>query len=570
MGAFRDNTGTLQPPQIEEINLNQSISDLAEFDDSAYNDAHFRFIETGVNMFDIDNDTYDSLIAEFDQITSSVTPPNQTLADLELEEGEIEDDVKPEVKNVSGAMIVNKNEKKSGKGSTYQRKDRRTRQQQRAATMAEAATANKDAKLVEKVKCLCDSEQEHSKHEIWEKIITELHSSLNQQQAEEIKCLTTTIAVLKFQVKEQRRQQQGIIREILTSFLGKDTHVHFVILDNTLLAQLAHLETHRSAPLQKEDPEFPHDTIIWIHEQGTHLIINTDSGYFHIIGIGMSKEIREEIKDNLDVLMRWTRVGITITSNAAHKGSKHVPEDAATLKSKQRRGEMEAIGWHTPMGAKGKRLLSYAHCPTKHAKAKYLELIPRMSNVAKMYHDNFLSLFPAQAKKMDDFAKKNKIPSFAAETIDGVDSNHPFANALTITHDNFSNFLHTDKDEIEIAYGMWWAGRKEEKGWTVGDDTAQRHIQGGAFLWGKYGVAVDFEHTKGLVEVFWRGKVDSHATMRSRSKAEYTRFGTSIQLTQKGTSAVANFWAARGNPALVVTPLDHIAAIHSPQHKKRV
>ncbi|KAG5220308.1 Polyketide synthase PksM [Salix suchowensis] len=517
MGAFRDNTGTLRPPQIEEINLNQSIADLAEFDDSAYNDAHFRFIETGVNMFDIDNDTYDSLIAEF------------------ARGGEIEDDVKPEVKNVSGAMIVNKNEKKSGKGSTYQRKDRRTRQQQRAATMAEAATANEDAKLVEKVKRLRDSEQERSKHEIWEKlyqIITELHSSLNQQQAEEIKRLTTTIAVLKFQVKEQRRQQQGIIREILTSFLGKDTHVHFVISDNTLLARLAHLETHRSAPLQKEDPEFPHDTIIWIHEQGTHLIINTDSGHFDIIGIilaGMSKEIREEIKDNLDVLMRWTRVGIAITSNAAHKGSKHVAEDAATLKvhgqamgkdaeakSKQRRGEMEAIGWHTPMGAKGKRLLSYAHRPTKHAKAE------------------------------------NKIPSFAAETIDGVDSNHPFANALTITHDNFSNFLHTDKDEIEIAYGMWWAGRKEEKGGQL--------------------VMIQLKGTfkVGLVEVFWRGKVDSHATMRSRSKAEYTRFGTSIQLTQKGTSAVANFWAARGNPALVVTPLDRIAAIHSPQHKKRV
>ncbi|KAF4596300.1 hypothetical protein EYR38_007677 [Pleurotus pulmonarius] len=547
MGAFRDNTGTLRPPQIEEINLNQPIADFAEFDDSAYNDAHFRFIETGVNMFDIDNDAYDSLIAEFDQETSSVTPPNQALADLELEEGEIEDDVKPEVKD----------------GYTHQRKDRRIRQQQRVAAVAEMA--EEDAKMVEKVKRLRESEEEHSKHEIWERIITELHNSLNQQQTEEIKRLTTTIAVLKFQVKEQRRQQQGIIREILASFLGKDTHVHF------------------------EDPEFPHNRIIWIHEQGTHLIINTDSGGFEIIGIvrirswqGMSKDIREEISDNLDVLMRWTKVGIAITSNAAHKGNKHMAEDVATFKthgqamgkdaeakSKQRRGEMEAIGWHTPMGAKGKRLLSYAHRSTKHAKAEYLELIPRMSSVAKMYHINFLSLFPAQAKKMDDFAKKNKIPSFAADTIDGVDSNHPFANALTITHDNFSNFLHTDKDEIEIAYGMWWAGRKKEKGWTVGDDMAQSHIQGGAFLWGKYGVAVDFEHANGLVEVFWRGKVDSHATMRSRSKAEYTRFGTSIQLTRKGTSAVANFWAARGNPALVITPLDRIAAIHSPQHKKR-
>lgn len=70
MGAFRDNTGTLRPPQIEEINLNQSITDFAEFDDSAYNDAHFRFIETGVNMFDIDNDAYDSLIAEFGESCS--------------------------------------------------------------------------------------------------------------------------------------------------------------------------------------------------------------------------------------------------------------------------------------------------------------------------------------------------------------------------------------------------------------------------------------------------------------------------------------------------------------------
>jgi hypothetical protein len=47
---------------------------------------------------------------------------------------------------------------------------------------------------------------------------------------------------------------------------------------------------------------------------------------------------------------------------------------------------------------------------------------------------------------------------------------------------------------------------------------------------------------EGYVEIYWRGKADHHATLASTSDRGYTRFGTSIQITQKGLTALDNFW----------------------------
>jgi hypothetical protein len=60
------------------------------------------------------------------------------------------------------------------------------------------------------------------------------------------------------------------------------------------------------------------------------------------------------------------------------------------------------------------------------------------------------------------------------------------------------------------------------------------------------------------VEISWRGKLDYHCTMASRSAPGVTRFGTSVQLTGKGTAAVARFWAAGGEVAQATTPADRI------------
>ena len=72
----------------------------------------------------------------------------------------------------------------------------------------------------------------------------------------------------------------------------------------------------------------------------------------------------------------------------------------------------------------------------------------------------------------------------------------PFANSLTITRDDFANFLHIDKDKIPVAYGWWWAAQRDptsHSGFQLSKLCDHDQIKGGAFLWGGYGIGVDFE-----------------------------------------------------------------------------
>lgn len=92
------------------------------------------------------------------------------------------------------------------------------------------------------------------------------------------------------------------------------------------------------------------------------------------------------------------------------------------------------------------------------------------------------------------------IPSFSTLTLDGNSVETPFANSLTITRGDFSNYQHKDKDEIEIAYGLWWPAAFSKVGrhtqYTIDSKVGHDKIKGGAFLWGEYGIAVDFERYK--------------------------------------------------------------------------
>ena len=46
------------------------------------------------------------------------------------------------------------------------------------------------------------------------------------------------------------------------------------------------------------------------------------------------------------------------------------------------------------------------------------------------------------------------------------------------------------------------------------------------------------------MKIFWRGKHDFHVTMSSTSPPNATRWGSSVQLTQRGINAVERFWGA--------------------------
>jgi hypothetical protein len=104
-------------------------------------------------------------------------------------------------------------------------------------------------------------------------------------------------------------------------------------------------------------------------------------------------------------------------------------------------------------------------------------------------------LFYKLSKNFNRIHRKS-VPSFDTLILDGSSSQMPFANSLTLTHDDFSNFLHKDNDEIPIAYGMWWSSTaKSRRGPFSLDDSGLNHkdIHGGSFFWGEYNVGVNFE-----------------------------------------------------------------------------
>jgi hypothetical protein len=92
---------------------------------------------------------------------------------------------------------------------------------------------------------------------------------------------------------------------------------------------------------------------------------------------------------------------------------------------------------------------------------------------------------------------RGNIPSFD-NFLDGDSNARPFTNCLTLTNDDFANFQHRDKDKIPIAFGLWWVSEKGlsstgKPAYSFSKGLDQDQIDGGGFLWGEYGTAVDFQ-----------------------------------------------------------------------------
>jgi hypothetical protein len=81
------------------------------------------------------------------------------------------------------------------------------------------------------------------------------------------------------------------------------------------------------------------------------------------------------------------------------------------------------------------------------------------------------------------------------DILDGDHVERPFANSLTATREGFSNFQHMDNDASLIAYGMWFeAGKREgDQTWSFTEDGDHEKTKGGEFIWGAFGIGVDFE-----------------------------------------------------------------------------
>jgi hypothetical protein len=93
--------------------------------------------------------------------------------------------------------------------------------------------------------------------------------------------------------------------------------------------------------------------------------------------------------------------------------------------------------------------------------------------------------------------------------LDGSSPEFPFANSLTLTNNDFANFQHCDKDFIPIAYGLWWTSKQEvdpdtnSSTYSFHSTTDHERVVGGGFLWGEYGIGIDFARYERETTVFF-------------------------------------------------------------------
>ncbi|KDR65649.1 hypothetical protein GALMADRAFT_81643 [Galerina marginata CBS 339.88] len=223
-------------------------------------------------------------------------------------------------------------------------------------------------------------------------------------------------------------------------------------------------------------------------------------------------------------------------------------------------GRMYAAGWRGSFET-GVKMAAYAPNRSEEAEAEYKKLIDELPAVAEAFKKGLGSLYPRAFDKLKAASKSFGTPSFGYTTFNGSRSADCFANSLTVTCQDFDNFLHEDNDEIGIAYGWWWAARhnKQQNKYVVDEQCKHHSIRSGAFFWGAYKIAVDFSQCDDLVEIFWRGKEDAHCTMYSESEENMTRFGSSTQLTHQGVLAAQNFWKNNGARNVLLTYKDRLA-----------
>ncbi|KAJ7851411.1 hypothetical protein B0H14DRAFT_3661290 [Mycena olivaceomarginata] len=326
---------------------------------------------------------------------------------------------------------------------------------------------------------------------------------------------------------------------IIYSCNPDEIHIHNLRRNQATLKKLQDREQLKKCPLSRADideliPEFK-----WMCEPGIHLgfVFRKDQHPLLVLAVkisawgGFHPAAQTEVQGTLQDIMDWGELLYEIKNNVAAKGPSG-EHDNPPLSPK---GKMVGIGWHLSQEP-GKTLVAYAFKDkTVEGQKKAKELISRLPKLAALFRHRLSCLFPGGVGMLQAFADERGVLSFG-DILDGDHVERPFANSLTATREGFSNFQHMDNDASLIAYGMWFeAGKQEDdQTWSFTEDGDHEKTKGGEFIWGAFGI--------GLVEIFWRGKLDFHGTLESMDDEDYTRFGTSIQITAKGVNAMEKLW----------------------------
>ncbi|KAJ3765998.1 hypothetical protein FB446DRAFT_794519 [Lentinula raphanica] len=398
--------------------------------------------------------------------------------------------------------------------------------------------------------------------------VEELVAKKHQELLQETEKQKAIIQDLRDEILQREDKSDTKIWQTLEQFLHKfiGIPVHVYPMQEGRFAdyvqRLKELEQARKSPVDSSDPDFPRSATTFIHEEGLHMGLDEE-----ILDVlwqvkvtpwgSFSAEEKRRIETAIEIIMDYTKTTPAVTMNSSQKfkakkqhqqlerAQYHEEDDEdRNAQHMKKQGKMYAAGWH---GTRGERNVDIARYTVRRqggastrrrVLGEYTRTNEGFAYVAEQYAARLASMFPKEARMLSDFAIDNHIPSFADLEIwlNGEEAQTPFANSLTITNQDFANYVHRDRDAIDVAYGWWWTGFKEKaRGhWELNEEYDHDAIKGGEFLLAEYAIAVDFSKTKGLVEIFWRGKKDYHVTMKSTSPRKVTRFGTSIQITQSG------------------------------------
>ncbi|KAJ7222269.1 hypothetical protein GGX14DRAFT_428355 [Mycena pura] len=345
---------------------------------------------------------------------------------------------------------------------------------------------------------------------------------------------------------EEVQQQLRLVLAAIYDCNVDEIHIHNVRRDTAALARLQKRET-KSGQLSRSDVDELIPNMVWIHEWGIHLGLLSEKGQnkptlVFAVKISawetMQQATSTEIQKTLQVVMDYGDHMNQITNNAAanyppstadpnQHGVRDRNRKPSTKKDsllKKPLGKMYAVGWHASFET-NKTLVSYApNANTEESLAAFRDLNTKLPKVAALYRHGLACLFPGGAARSQEVADK-----------DGNDHFNSFINALTVTKEQFSNYQHIDKDHYPVAFGYWWEAVQVDGRWIFCSNVDHNKTRGGEFIWGPM-------EARGMVEIFWRGLLDFHGTLKSIDDAGFTRFGTSIQITARGVNAMRKVW----------------------------
>jgi hypothetical protein len=213
----------------------------------------------------------------------------------------------------------------------------------------------------------------------------------------------------------------------------------------------------------------------------------------------------------------------------------HVNEVSTNGAHKDCAGKMYAVGWRKSEFEKMLYFSKYAPSTWLQRQEDGISVWVKEQEtigwMADFYEERFLKLSSCLFEQVAMEANIAQIPSFGALEYNEVNKSM-FASNLTFTLDDFHNVFHCDKDYNSYSYGIW-IPTFLESGDLASQEIDKFECKGGEFVIAPYGICIDFNGCDGVTELIWRAKSDEHRTFPSKTKAPFTRIGTSVQISRK-------------------------------------